>query len=1290
VVNREVTPTFTDARIKDEYVRTNNVAFGLLLLHIDAEYHHIVDDCEEAWVAWGRLKAMYEGSQKAGRIFLKRQLFSIEMKEGDNLLHHCNEVLNIHAKLVSIGAKMEDEDVAICLLRSLPKSYDNVVLNLEMRNADLKTQDVVQALTNEHIKRSGEKKVIKTEDRAKAFAAENEPRVCSFCGKVGHTVDQCWTKNKQQGRKRTGGYAGKRANYVERDDYSDYDDDTRLAFVVSMECSMTAAKDDKCGMWAIDSGATHHICNDKSKFVHLDEGDHGDLVVANGNKTKILGVGTVHERIALPNGRVRDLEVNDVLFVPTIGKNLLSIPQINKANKFQVVFDGPSMNVLMKNSRKVVATADFVDGLYWLRVPASSAPKSAMAATKVNSASTLHERMGHASVQAIRQLVDKRMVKDADFATNAPDLAACRGCQQGKMVQKPFKTNYEKRSFGLFELLHFDICGPMEVDSIGGSKYLLLIVDEGSGSMQGFCLEHKSDSEAMLKKFIVQVGNQFGARVKFVRHDGAKEFATNSIKQFYADRGIMQQVTVPYAHQANGTAERAIRTIVTIGRCMLHHARLDKSFWAEAAMTAIYIKNRLPSPKSDTKTPFEMVHKSKPSVKHMRVFGCLAYVLTPKEKRLKWDAKSRPSLFVGYEEASKAYRVYDIEGERVVISRDVNFDESVIGGSLLNDSAGGVSELLTRLEAIDIEGGYRLSDFKYTGKRRAGASQSAEIPTEDDVKDDDDDGATRRSTRQRISPVEWWRASANMVVATDMSEPTSFQEAVSGPDQVHWRDAIRAELKSMRLRGVFRAAKLPAGQRAIGTKWVFKIKRNADGSINKCKARLVAKGFKQKYGIDYTETFAPVVKYVTLRIVIALAKFFGWPVDQLDVVTAFLYGAMKEVVFILVPEGMGIDSDHDCLELLKSIYGLKQASRVWNETFDEFVRSIGFAVSDFDPCLYLKVVDDQCALLLVYVDDVIVTGSSVEIIAQVKQQLKQRFEMTDSGKCKFVLGIELIDHDDGSVTLCQRRYVDDILRRFGMEECKPAASPVDISTKMLKFDPDSAATDAPFREAVGALMHLMCATRPDIAFAVGMVARFMESPQVVHWTAVKRIFRYLQGTKSHGIRFKSSGQVDFECYSDADWAGDVSDRKSTSGYVFKMVGGPVSWGSKKQSSVSLSTSEAEYIALSLAIQEGKWVHRLLCEILTAAGADCPKLVIHEDNQSCIKMTKNPVNHGRAKHIDIKFHHIRDEVKSGAVGVVYCETAKMLADLLTKGLPGPRHQDLTTALGIVAVPVEGGY
>ncbi|POM64563.1 Integrase catalytic core protein [Phytophthora palmivora] len=417
----------------------------------------------------------------------------------------------------------------------------------------------------------------------------------------------------------------------------------------------------------------------------------------------------------------------------------------------------------------------------------------------------------------------------------------------------------------------------------------------------------------------------------------------------------------------------------------------------------------------------------------------------------------------------------------------------------------------------------------------------------------------------------FWRASANAVEASDSAEPKTFQEAVNGPDQTHCRKAIRAELKSMRLRGVFRAVKLPNNQRAVGTKWVFKIKRNADGSIEKYKARLVAKGFVQKYGIDYTETFSPVVKYVTLRMIIAITKHFGWPIDQLDVTTAFLYGLMKEKVFCSVPEGVELDGGFDCVELLKAIYGLKPASRVWNETFDEYVRSIGFRVSSYDPCLYIKIVDGECVLLLVYVDGVLVTGSSAELIAEVKPQLKSRFEMTDSGKCSFILGIEVIDNADGSVTLSHPRYIKDILERFGMQGCKRAASPVDISMKLVSSD---AATklDAPFRGAVSALMHLMTSTRPDIAFAVGYVSRFMENPQVEHWIAVKRIFRYLQETKSHGIRF-----------SDADSAGDLSDRKATSGYLFQVAGGPISWGSKKQSSVSLLTSEAEYIALSLAI-----------------------------------------------------------------------------------------------------------
>uniref|UniRef100_A0AAV1VMW6 Reverse transcriptase Ty1/copia-type domain-containing protein n=1 Tax=Peronospora matthiolae TaxID=2874970 RepID=A0AAV1VMW6_9STRA len=323
---------------------------------------------------------------------------------------------------------------------------------------------------------------------------------------------------------------------------------------------------------------------------------------------------------------------------------------------------------------------------------------------------------------------------------------------------------------------------------------------------------------------------------------------------------------------------------------------------------------------------------------------------------------------------------------------------------------------------------------------------------------------------------------------------------------------------------------------------------------------------------------------------------------------------MKEQVFCVIPEGVELEDSFDCLELVKAFYGLKQASRVWNETFDEFVCAIGFQASSLDPCLYIRIVGGQCVLLLVYVDDVLITGSSCELIAHTKEDLKTRFEMTDSGKCAFVLGIELLDGADGSVRLRQRR---------------------DAATKV----------NVPFREAVGALMHLTTATRTNAAFAVGYVSRFMGNPQKEHWVAIMRILRYLQDTKTHGICYKPN--------------------------------------SKKQPSVSLSTSDAEYIALSLAIQEGKWIHRLLCDIMMAANEEGPELMIHEYNQSCIKMTKNPVNHCRAKHIDIKYHHIRDEVKRGEVKLKYCETAVLLAGIMTKGLHGPRHKEMMAAFAICA-------
>ena len=417
----------------------------------------------------------------------------------------------------------------------------------------------------------------------------------------------------------------------------------------------------------------------------------------------------------------------------------------------------------------------------------------------------------------------------------------------------------------------------------------------------------------------------------------------------------------------------------------------------------------------------------------------------------------------------------------------------------------------------------------------------------------------------------------------------------------------------------------------------------------------------------------------SVRALVATAVENDMHIHQMDVVTAFLHGELDEEIYMKQPDGYVQDGqEHLVCKLEKSLYGLKQAPRCWNKVFTKYMESIGFRQSTADPCVFIRS-GDTLDVIAVYVDDLIVISKTEEEIQRLKNDLASRFKMTDLGRLHYCLGITVeYDENNKIVWMHQKQYILKMLEKFGQEDAKVVATPSDVNVKLSKDDGLSKPVDqTEYQSMVGSLLYAAMGTRPDIAQAVGAVSKYNSCPNEAHLTAVKRILKYLKGTVDLALKFQKTNERLYG-YSDADWAGDTDDRRSTTGNLFILAGGPVSWLSKKQATVALSTSEAEYIAVSAASQEAIWLRRLLQDL----GVDETKPTnLLEDNQSAIAMSQNPVGHARTKHIDVRHHFIREQVQEGAVKLSYCPSKSMIADLLTKPLPRVLFLNLRDSMGM---------
>ncbi|CAL5395906.1 unnamed protein product [Camellia sinensis] len=406
-----------------------------------------------------------------------------------------------------------------------------------------------------------------------------------------------------------------------------------------------------------------------------------------------------------------------------------------------------------------------------------------------------------------------------------------------------------------------------------------------------------------------------------------------------------------------------------------------------------------------------------------------------------------------------------------------------------------------------------------------------------------------------------------------------------------------------------------------------------------------------------------------------------WTLHQLDVKNAFLNGDLEEEVYMDIPAGLEttLNSNKVC-RLQKSLYGLKQSPRAWFERFTKAVKGYGFVQCQSDHTLFVKhSLGGKLAIIIVYVDDIILTGDHEEEIGLLKKFLTKEFEIKDLGNLKYFLGMEIARSKKG-IAVSQRKYVLDLLNETGMLGCKPADTPMDTTIKLEESDGSAPSDKGRYQRLVGKLIYLSH-TRPDIGFSVSVVSQFMNNPTEKHMTAVIRILRYLKRTPGKGLFFQRTTNRKIEIFSDADWAGSLTDRRSTSGYCSFVWGNAVTWRSKKQSVVARSSAEAEFRAMALGICEGIWLNRMLEEL--RVPSEHP-MVLYCDNQAAISIAKNPVHHDRTKHVEIDRHFIKEKIEEGVFQVSYTPTNYQKADILTKALARVHFEDLTEKLGMINI------
>ncbi|KAG7552168.1 Integrase catalytic core [Arabidopsis thaliana x Arabidopsis arenosa] len=1046
--------------------------------------------------------------------------------------------------------------------------------------------------------------------------------------------------------------------------------------------------------WIIDSGATHHVSFDRNLFESLSDDLSSEVTLPTGSNVKIAGVGIIklNEYITLYN----------VLYIPQFRLNLLSVSQLTKVLKSKVYFDEGCCVIQDPIKEQKIGEGKQIGGLYVLSTsPAecSSLDNSSSVSVNANCNAIVdnalwHSRLGHPSFEKIDVLHNVLGLRKG----NKNEIVHCAVCQQAKQKRLTFpsKNNMSEHAF---DLVHIDTWGPFATPTVEGFRYFLTIVDDYSRATWVYLMKAKNEVLTLFPGFLTMVETQYQIHVKAVRSDNAPELKFESL---YRDKGIISYHSCPETPQQNSVVERKHQHILNVARALMFQSCIPLEFWGDCILSAVFLINRLPSVLLSNKSPFELLHNKVPDYSLLKVFGCLCYQSTSTHQRHKFESRARACVFLGYPAGYKGYKLLDLETNSIHVSRHVVFFEAIypfadkkhIPQDIFEESVSTVSETIAphviSEESLSVENktvdsvpsSNETVDIGSKRKSRPpGYLQEYYCNAVPDVQKDVRYPISAYINYAQLSE----EFTAYICAVNKYPEPCTYAQAKKIKE---WLDAMEIEIEALESTNTWSVCSLPDGKKPIGCKWVFKVKLNADGSLERFKARLVAKGYTQKEGEDYGDTFSPVAKMTTVKTLLSVAAAKEWSLHQLDISNAFLNGDLNEEIYISLPPGYsmkqgGILPQNAVLKLQKSLYGLKQASRQWYLKFSSTLMNLGFKKLHADHTLFTRISGNIYTALLVYVDDIVIAGNNDVAIEELKTDLAKAFKLRDLGPLKYFLGLEIARSKKG-ISVCQRKYTLELLQETGLLGCRPSTIPMEPSVKLaLHSDEPELQNPEVYRRLIGKLMYLTI-TRPDITYAVNRLCQFSSAPKASHLKAAYKVIHYLKGTIGLGLFYSATSDLCLKAYTDADWNSCKDSRRSTSGYCMFLGNSLISWKSRKQDVCSASSAESEYRAMAMGSKEIAWLVKLLNEFQVPQNKPVPLFC---DSTAAIHIANNSVFHERTKHVENDCHITRDRIDQGLLKTLHVQTTNQIADALTKPLYPALFQSLIGKMSLLSIYVS---